>query len=160
MTHLKKKAVKPGLAALLAVIVFWGLGQCTASNYGRLSSNPAVTGSFEAYRVLPDHRYYYRGTYGRPVAVVGIHRDYELDSKLWIEIDPRSEDFKRLIDRVSFQGSGNIASPWGFDILDPSGNVAGVWYSAVRAAAVDIDTNKRIVNLSPIGTVAFGNQGP
>jgi hypothetical protein len=158
MVHLSKKAVKPGLAALLAAIVFWGLGQCTASNYGRLSSNPEVTRSFEAYQILPDHNYYYRGTFGRPVAVVGIHRDYQLDSKLWIEIDPRSNDFKRLVDRVSLQGSGNIANPWGFDILDKSGNEVGVWYSAVRAAAVDIDENGRIVNLSPIGAVAFGNQ--
>lgn len=34
----------------------------------------------------------------------------------------------------------------------------GVWYSAICAAAVEIDDTGRIVNLSPVGTVTRGDQ--
>jgi hypothetical protein len=44
-------------------------------------------------------------------------------------------------------------------ILDKSGRNVGVWYSAIRAATVDVDENGRIVNLSPTRTVTIGDQG-
>jgi hypothetical protein len=44
--------------------------------------------------------------------------------------------------------------------LDKAGNEVGVWYSAIRAAAVKIDKNGQIVNLSPLRTVAIGDQVP
>ncbi|MGD8342866.1 MAG: hypothetical protein PVH53_04695, partial [Desulfobacterales bacterium] len=60
---------------------------------------------------------------------------------------------------VSLQGMGGNVQPWGFTIIDSSGRELGVWYSAIRAAAVDVDENGRIVNLSPIRAVAIGDQG-
>jgi hypothetical protein len=64
-----------------------------------------------------------------------------------------------LIDRVSLQGTGSTAQPWGFTILDHSGKAVGVWYSAIRAAAVEVNENGKIVNLAPLRTVTIGNQG-
>jgi hypothetical protein len=128
------------------------------SNYGQLKSNKEATQAFESYQILPDHKYYYRGTYSRPIAVVGIKENFELNSKLWVEIDLKSKDFRTLIDKVSLQGSGSTTHPWGFTILDHSGRDVGVWYSAIRAAAVEITENGQIVNLSPLRTVATGNQ--
>jgi hypothetical protein len=63
-----------------------------------------------------------------------------------------------LIDKVSLQGSGSTTDPWGFTILDNSGRDVGVWYSAIRAAAVEIDEKGQIVNLSPLRTVTIGGQ--
>ncbi len=77
---------------------------------------------------------------------------------MWVEIDPESDDFRILIDRVSLQGMGSTVEPWGFTILDKNGNDVGIWYSALRAAAVDIDDNGQIIQLAPIGQVAIGNQ--
>jgi len=127
------------------------------SNYGKLKSEPEVTQAFEAYRILPDHKYFYWGTPSRPVAIAGINENYELNSRFWLPIEPESKDFRTMIDRVSLQGSGTI-QPWGFTILDKSGNDVGVWYSAIRAAAVEIEEGGRIVNLSPIRAVTRGNQ--
>ena len=135
------------------------LSGCSMSNYGKLKSNPEVTRTFEAYQILPDHKYYYRGTFSRPIAIVGINKNFVLNSKLWLEIDPKSKDFHTLIDRVSLQGLGSTTQPWGFTILDKSGNDVGVWYSAIRAAAVQIDERGLIVNLSAIRTVTVGDQG-
>jgi hypothetical protein len=144
----------------ISIVMMLGIVMgCSASNYGRLESNSEVTQAFQTYHILPDHTYYYRGTASRPFVVAGIHKNFTLDSPLWVEIDPQSEDFRTLIDRVSLQGTGSTTQPWGFTILDKSGRNVGVWYSAIRAAAVDVDENGRIVNLSPMRTVTIGNQG-
>ena len=128
------------------------------SNYGRLESSPDITRAFEAYQIIPDHTYYYRGTFSSPFVIAGINENFELNSKLWVEVDPQSKDFRTLIDRISLQGSGGTTRPWGFTILDHSGNAAGVWYSAIRAAAVEINENGQIVNLSPLRMVTRGRQ--
>ncbi|MGB5746710.1 MAG: hypothetical protein WBM69_07005 [Desulfobacterales bacterium] len=96
--------------------------------------------------------------YSKPTVIVGIRQNYKLNLKLWVEIDPESDDFRILIDRVSLQGMGRTVEPWGFTILDKSGNDVGVWYSALRAAAVEIDDNGQITMLAPMGQVAIGNQ--
>ena len=149
---------KLSTAIIICFIILIILSGCSMSNYGQLKSNKEATQAFESYQILPDHKYYYRGTYSRPIAVVGIKEDYVLNSKLWVEIDPKTKDFRTLIDRVSLQGSGSTTNPWGFTILDHSGRDVGVWYSAIRAAAVEINENGQIVNLSPLRTVSKGNQ--
>jgi hypothetical protein len=146
-------------AALISCsIILTVLSGCSMSNYGQLKSNKATTQAFESYQILPNHKYYYRGTYSRPFAIVGINKDYELNSKLWVEIDLNSKDFRTLIDKVSLQGSGSTANPWGFIIFDHLGREVGVWYSAIRAAAVEIKKNGQIVKLAPLTTVTTGNQ--
>ena len=149
---------KLSTAIIICFIILIILSGCSMSNYGQLKSNKEATQAFESYQILPDHKYYYRGTYSRPIAVVGIKEDYVLNSKLWVEIDPKTKDFRTLIDRVSLQGSGSTTNPWGFTILDHSGKDVGVWYSAIRAAAVEINETGQIVNLSPLRTVTTGNQ--
>jgi hypothetical protein len=120
------------------------LGGCSTAQYGQLKSNPDVTQSFKNYQFLPGHKYYYRGVSSRPTAIAGINQNYKLNLMMWVEIDPESDDFRILIDRVSLQGMGSTVEPWGFTILDKNGNDVGIWYSALRAAAVDIDDNGQI----------------
>jgi hypothetical protein len=144
---------------ILFMILFATLSGCTMANYGKLISDQEATKSFQTYQILPDHTYYYRGTFSRPIVIVGINNNYELNSKLWVAVDPQSEDFRTLINRVSQQGAGSTAQPWGFTILDHSGRSVGIWYSAIRAAAVEVNENGKIVNLAPLRTVTIGNQG-
>ena len=150
--------VRFSAAIILISICVIVLNSCSLSNYGQLKSDKEITQAFENYHILPNLKYYYRGTYSRPIAIVGIKDDFELNSNLWVKIDPNSKDFQALIEKVSLQGAGNTVNPWGFIILDHSGREVGVWYSAIRAAAVEVKPNGQIVNLSPIGTVAIGNQ--
>jgi hypothetical protein len=153
-----KKGLGQNRAWVLVVFALTVISGCSTSNYGKLKSEPDVTRAFEAYRALPDHRYYYRGTFSAPYVIVGISETYELNSRLWVAIDPQSKDFRTLVERVSLQGLGGTTRPWGFTILDKSGNAVGVWYSASRAAVVDIDENGQITNLSPMAIVTKGNQ--
>jgi hypothetical protein len=128
------------------------------SNYGMLKPNLEVKQSFETYQILPNHKYYYRGVSSKPTVIVGINENYELNLKLWVQIDTESDNFRRLIDIVSLQGMGSTIQPWGFSILDNSGNYVGAWYSAIRQAVVDINENRQIVNLQPFRRVAIGDQ--
>jgi hypothetical protein len=139
-------------------MILTALCGCTVSNYGKLQSNPEIKQSFETYQILPNHKYYYRGAKSRPTVIVGINESYELNLKMWVQIDPESEDFRSIIDRVSLQGMGRAVEPWGFRILDPAGNDVGVWYSALSNAAVQINENRQITNLQPSRTVSMGNQ--
>ena len=151
-----KPNMLPAIVLLLTILVL--LTGCTAGNYGRLKSDPAVTQKFENYQVLPNHKYYYRGTFNSPIAIVGINTKFQLNLSLWVPIDPESDNFRTIIDRVSLITSGSTASAWGFKIYDQSGNEVGVWYSASRGASVKVDENNQIVMLSPMPTVARGHQ--
>ena len=126
--------------------------------YGKLERSREVTKKFETYQILPNHKYYFRGAKSRPTVIVGINETYELNLKLWVPVDPNSEDFRVIIDRVSLQGMGRAVEPWGFRILDPAGNDVGVWYSALSNAAVQINEKRQITNLQPSRTVAIGDQ--
>ena len=145
-------------AIILFSMILTALSGCTMSNYGKLKSNLEIKQSFETYQILPDHKYYYRGAKSRPTVIVGINENYELNLKLWVPVDPQSEDFRTIIDRVSLQGMGRAVEPWGFRILDPAGNDVGVWYSVLSNAAVKINENRQITNLQPSRTVAIGDQ--
>jgi hypothetical protein len=158
MIILKVHMTRLFAAIILFFMALTALGGCSMANYGKLKSNPDITRAFEAYQIMPDHKYYYRGTFSRPFVIVGINENYALNSKLWVEVDPQSKDFRTLIDRISLQGSGSTTQPWGFTILDHSGSAVGVWYAAIRAAAVEVNENGQIVNLSPIRTATIGDQ--
>jgi len=160
MIRLKLDVARMSAAIIIFFMFLTILGGCKTTNYGRLESSSDITSAFEAYQIMPDHSYYYRGPASRPFVIVGIQYNFELNSKLWVEVDPQSKDFRSVIDRISAQGMGGTTRPWGFRILDHSGRVVGVWYSASRAAAVEVNENNQIVNLSPIRTVTRGDQGP
>jgi hypothetical protein len=145
-------------AIILIFMVLIALGGCSTQNYGKLKSNREVAENFRTYQILPNHKYYYWGAPNKPVAIVGIKDNYELNSKMWVVIDPESERFRRLIDLVSMQGMTNTYQPWGLDILDQAGNEVGVWYSAITTAAVSVNENNQIVKLIPSRTLAIGDQ--
>ena len=131
------------------ILISFVLGGCSTSQFGRLEWDKEVKRSFESYQVLPNHKYYYWGVSSSPGAILGIEETYELNLTMYTQIDTESDDFRRLIDIVSIQGMGNPAEPWGFRILDKTGNYVGVWYSAVRATSVDINDNRQIVRFGP-----------
>ena len=90
------------LIALSLMIAFAFCGCAASKKFGRLESDKAVKQSFESYQALPDHNYYYRGVSSKPTVIVGIEETYELNLKMWVEIDTESDDFRRLIDIVSY----------------------------------------------------------
>ena len=144
-------------ASLLLMLVTAFIG-CAGGNNGKLKPDKQVLDTFLSYQMLPDHKYYYRGVASSPSVIAGINQNYEMNLKMWTAIDPDAGDFKTLVDRISFQGMGNNAEPWGLNILDHQGNQVGVWYSALRGAAIEVNENRQITNLIPVQHIAVGAQ--
>jgi hypothetical protein len=143
-----------------AIVIITALGNCSTGNFGRLQSDREITQAFKTLTILADHKYYYRGTFSSPTVIVGINENFSLNLTLWVTIDPQSKDFKTLVDRVSLQSmlGGSTVQPWGYRILDQTGNTVGIWYSALRSAAVQVNENNEIVNLAPTGNITRMNQ--
>ena len=148
------------IVLISSLIILAVLGSCSTGSFGRLQSDQEITQAFKTLKVLPNHKYYYRGTFSLPTVIVGINENFTLNLKLWTEIDPQSKDFATLVERVSLQGmsAASTVQPWGFKIIDHGGNTVGIWYSALRTAAVQVNENNEIVNLAPTGIITRGNQ--
>ena len=149
---------KISIVLISAFIILAVLSGCSTGNFGRLQSDRETTQVFETLKVLPNHKYYFRGTFSRPHVIAGIHDDFTLNSNLWVEIDTQSQDFRTLVQRVSLQGTGSTVDPWGFKILAPDGQYVGIWYSALRTASVQINEENEIITLAPTGGITRGNQ--
>ena len=149
------RVVAKGMVSVFLAAV---LLSCAGGKYGHLKPTSQVKEAFEAYQAFPGYNYYYWGTYSQPVVIAGIKQDYRLVSKMWLPVDPQSKDFRTLIDKVSLQGMGGTVEPWGFTIIDEKGQTIGIWYSAVRAAAVSVDEASHVVSISPTRMVTIGEQ--
>ncbi len=131
------------LILLLLPITLMGLTGCTGS-YGRVIRDPELTKAIENNTVIEGYKYYYYGYASKPYAVAGIDPKYEVRSKLWREVDPKSENekFKKMIYWM-WQDYGYYT--YGAHILDPSGAKAGVWYSSIYFVAVRFTADNRVV---------------
>ncbi len=146
------------IAAGLLLIISLTLYGCTTSNYGKLESRKSVAQKFMSNQIRPNYKYYFAGVRSQPTAIVGINPNYELIDRMWTEIDPESNDFSVMIDRVLIRQSDFRYQAWGFVILDPEGKEAGVWYSTYRSAAIRFNDNRQINKLKPMGQRAIGDQ--
>ncbi len=115
--------------------------------YGDLRSDPSVTLQFKEVRVPDGYRYFYNGRKFMPYAVVGIDPDIRFNSRMWSPVDPKGEDFKRMLDFMYDQYRGT--DPMGAEILDPQGKRVGIWYSTYRHTAVKIEKDGSLSVLSP-----------
>jgi hypothetical protein len=141
--NFKNRRLLKFCAALGVLVASTMLSGCF-ENYGRLKHNDEVTRAFQTYQVEPDYKYYYYGRTNMPYAIVGINRDYHLQSRVWREVDHDTEQFKKMI----FWVWDDIYVPFylsGAYITDPSGEKIGIWYSGIWYAAVRFEENNRIV---------------
>lgn len=125
----KKIYIKIKALNILCFIVLALLTGCGGS-YGRLSVSDTVKMQIESYEVLPDHRYYYSGSFARPRAVIGIQDAYTLQSDLWVPVDLTPKLLRAWVDYFGAQTKYFQASN-GSDILSETGNKIGVWYAFI-----------------------------
>ncbi len=113
--------------AVFLAICLAGLSGCSGT-HGRLKVNSDVKDVFERYEVLPDYRYFYTESAAWPRVVIGIHKDYTLQSDYWNSVDVTPERLKRW---VNFPGDFRhyFRANNGSDILDQNGRKIGVWYA-------------------------------
>jgi hypothetical protein len=103
-------------------------------NYGRIAPSSEANQSFQTYQVNPEFRYYITGSEIHPNALIGLHRNYQLDpNTTWKEVDMTPEKMKDFIQGMQSKASEFDKYPQGFNLIDDKGKVIGVWYSILSA---------------------------
>jgi hypothetical protein len=88
-----------------------------------------------------DYKYYYYGD-SEPYVIFGIEPKYEMDSKLWRDVSPDTEEFKEMT-RWIWEDYGYYK--FGADILDPNGVKVGIMYTSINETSVKFVGDNQIV---------------
>lgn len=134
-------------SAVLGIVLVMVLCSCTTSNYGKLQRSPEITKIFDDHRILAEHSYYYSGLQGVPDAILGLHNNYTLKSKLWQAVDFDSQLLKTWVNRMAYV---HLVTPRGAWILDPEGHRIGVWYSARHQTTVRVEKDNHVFIAAPL----------
>ena len=153
----KKKIIIKILLLTIMYLSFIFLAGC-AGSYGHLQRNEEVDKIFKTYRILPGHKYFYTGPAGRPDAIIGIHKDYTLETTQWAKFDPSDDTLKTGVDSINFHNSNRVRNyPYGFLILDSEGIQVGIWYSIWDWTTVVMKDENRIQVFPPAKNDFFEN---
>lgn len=134
------------LPAILLLLPF--LMGCAAANYGAIRPSSEVNELFESYEVLDDHNYYYSGSAAIPNAIIGIHENYTLKSDLWKSVELTQDQLKKWILLIT-NNRGFSIRIYGYHILDPQGEIIGVWYSPYNRTVVKMLDDQHVVVHTP-----------
>ncbi len=121
---------------ILAVLCVWALAGCAAKQmheYGKFVPDQGVTEQFERFRIDPGLVYYISGSDDLPNAIVGISREFTLQSELWKKRDLDEETLKDLVGMMQNRVLATLLGLQGFRLEDPSGKKVGVWFSIQQA---------------------------
>ncbi|MGD9259591.1 MAG: hypothetical protein PVG44_04040 [Desulfobacterales bacterium] len=129
------------IAVVFFVLVVPSIVGCSAK-YGKLQRDSEVQLAFETNQAPTTYRYYYYGYKSEPYVVFGIDPKFEMDSRVWREVGPDTEEFKEMI-RWIWEDYGY--NRFGANILDPYGSKVGVYYSSIRETAFKFKADNQIV---------------
>lgn len=132
------------LAGIVMAVLFLGMtaGVVGAASNLRLEYSPAATKSFAGYEAPEGYAYYYLGRANMPEAVLGIREDYELRSDLWRRAEMGPTEVRTIVSY--FNRDLCLTSPMAYTILDPEGEIFGVWYSDLQQANVTADADRQV----------------
>ena len=144
---------KPAGRVLGVLISLVCLAGCVAgANHGILRGDNEITEAFKSYQVLPEHQYFITGPNARPYVIMGIHKDYTFQSKLWKAVDPTESQMKTWINSRMYSRLGN--SPSGCQMLGPNGEQVGILYSRWRNIRFSIGENNQLNVVTPDFSIA------
>jgi len=117
------------LAAALALLLAGILAGCASGGaYGRLRPSQEVGDMFVNGPLSGEYDYYYSGSANKPRAIIGIDRNYTLQTSRWQSVSPDSGQIQAMMEALTgYRGIALVN--FGSLILDPEGNRIGVWYS-------------------------------
>jgi hypothetical protein len=133
-----------GPVRILVVLGLVLLAAACTKNYGRFIKNAEVDLAFRQGDHQRGYRYFYAGRDTMPYAIIGIDTNYTVPSRYWIPFTPEPERLRKMAGNMYGKHRYN---PAGYHILDPEGNVIGVWYSSVNQYSVSVDQQNRTVEV-------------
>jgi len=117
----------------LATGLLFAVGGC--GGFGMQQSSGAdrdVDRSFERYEFRPDMNYYSSGSDAYPNALLGLKKDYTLESDLWKKVE-NAETLKEMVSGMQKKTREMMLTLHGFRITDNEGREVGIWYSILDA---------------------------
>jgi len=137
----ENKLLKNIIINIFGISILALLVSC-AANYGSIQRDFEVQQAFESNQIPLGYKYYYYGFDTRPYVVFGIDSKYKMDSHMWREAMPDTEEFKVMI-RWIWEDYGY--HKFGANILDPNGNKIGIYYSSINETVFKFNENNQIV---------------
>ena len=129
------------VCVIMMVTAFIGCASPEAQHIGRYKENSEITQGFQSYRYFPEYTYYYAGLINKPEAIVGIHRDYQVQENSdwgsahtrWKKLETTAENLKKLVEGIDKNNRSDRKyranrKPSGFVLFDPAGNQVGILY--------------------------------
>ena len=126
-----QKATSKLIVAFLFCLLALALAVGCAGSYGRVTFDDNVTDAFQADQLPSDLKFYYYGVGNRHYAIVGLEPRWELQSRIWRDIDPQSEKFKEAVKYIWEVEQRPPYNARGSQIFDPEGNKIGMYFSGL-----------------------------
>lgn len=136
-----KEKIQKTLLTIFVFTVLCFFISCVSANYGSIIPDAAVTKDFEAFQINPDMNYYYSGADTHPNAIMGLKKNYALDSGIWKPIEAQPKVLKEMVTGMKTKVLVAGTSQHGFIMKDDKGQQIGVWYSMLGVNTV-IKTGK------------------
>jgi hypothetical protein len=135
--------------ALTAVLILALTGCASFKMRGSLQADQAVDRSFERFEFRQDMNYYSSGSDSYPNALMGLDKQYTLESDLWKKVESAAT-FKEMVQGMQKKTSEMNLVLHGFRILDNEGKAIGIWYAILEArAALVMKEDKRVLVYTP-----------
>lgn len=111
----------------------FGCAGLLAGKYGAIVPDGPATAAFESFQLNAGLNYYVSGADEYPNALLGLSREYVLDSTLWKRIDPTPARFRDLVLQMQTRAWQVGQRQHGFAVVDDQGRQIGIWYSILPA---------------------------
>lgn len=129
----RSKGLVYGVILLLLVIGQQGCAEFKYQGDGRFFIDQTATEAFERFEVKPELNYYISGSDLEPTALLGLAKNYVLDTPSWKKVDMTPELLKEMVGRMKKRTSMAGQALSGFVLLDLQGKPVGIWYSIILA---------------------------
>ena len=114
---------------LFSIIAAFLAGCAGGPPGGHWVMDSGVQALFESGTVLPDHDYYYIGSYARPDSVIAIDRRFTLRTRVWAETDMTEAKLHGWLQMFRTEHLSPACTYRAGVILTPDGYRVGYWYS-------------------------------
>lgn len=111
----------------------FGCAGLLAGKYGSMVPDGKASAAFESFQLSAGVTYYVSGSDEYPNAMLGLNREYTLDSTLWKRIEPTPARFRDLVLQMQARAWQIGQRHYGFAVVDDQGRQIGIWYSILAA---------------------------
>jgi hypothetical protein len=134
-----------------ATLISCATGSMTfKKNWGKIVTDDQVKNSFQAYQVNAAYDYFISGSDVYPFAILGLSKNYTLDSDLWKKMEMKPAVLQELVNNIKSKAMESEQMPFGFAVLDDHGKQIGVWYSILLAAtSVQMKGDNKVMIYTP-----------